>query len=154
MTYCLMGFNQFQILFFWSSNGPITEQWQLLPLGSSWVLLTGPTWSSIASSPVTGKMYWFILNISCPRPRISQFSGKPLFLSVINGISRPQSGIHADISNSNSGQFFPLTYLLIFFCITAVFPFFHIENSGLKDTRYKGLHYSITIHFLYPTSFI
>lgn len=48
--------------------------------------------------------------------------------------------------------FFPLTYLPSS-VLHLLSPFFRIENPGLKDTGYTGLHYPIIIHFLYPTLF-
>lgn len=131
-----------------------SHHWTMAASSSRWLLSPFDMTLLVLDSFLTGigKMYRLILNISCPRPRIKQFSGKPWSLSAVNGISRPQSGIHTDISNSNSGYFFPPN-LLTFFCITSLSPFFRIENPGLKDTGYTGLHYPIIIHFLYPTLF-
>lgn len=137
-----MGFNQLQLLSFWSTRGA-SWGWLLSPsdtaLGSlhwSWKATPGLPWTL----PI---LEWE--STSSP--------GGPGFLSF-SGKSRPQPGIHTDPSKSSSEHFFFLTYLLDLFCITPVSPFdiSSISKSpGLKDTRYKGLQYPITIHLLYPT---
>lgn len=71
---------------------------------------------------------------------------------MTNNISRPQSRIYTEISNSSSEQFFfCLTYLLSLFCIVSVSPFFHIKTPGLWDTGYIGLQHPKSIHLFYPT---
>lgn len=101
-----------------------SHHWTMAASSSRWLLSPFDMTLLVLDSFLTGigKMYRLILNISCPRPRIKQFSGKPRSLSVVNGISRPQSGIHTDISNSNSGYFSPPN-LLTFFCITSLISF-------------------------------
>lgn len=140
MACCLMGPNQLQLLSLSSSHCPITGQGEFPP-ASSWVPSTPGVLGSFLAG--TGRTHQVILSMLCPRLGTNQLSGKPWSLLVTNNIPRPQSGIHTNISNSNSERFFTLTYS---FCATSVSPFFRIKSPSLKDAGCIGLQGPIIGH--------